>query len=54
VKFTPEGGRITVRATEHGRALALEAGFQIYLNKPIDPATLAVAIAALVDRTLTA
>jgi CheY-like chemotaxis protein len=44
---------LTGHASQHGRRLALEAGFQTYLNKPVDPAALAVAIAALVDRTPT-
>jgi hypothetical protein len=35
---------------EHGWAHALESGFQTHLNKPVEPATLAVAIAALVHR----
>ena len=41
---------LTAQASEHGRALALESGFQTYLNKPVEPATIAGAIAALVHR----
>lgn len=42
---------LTGRPTDVGRTLALEAGFQTYLTKPVDPATLAVAVAALVERS---
>ena len=41
---------LTAQASELGRALALESGFQTYLNKPVEPATIAGAIAALVHR----
>jgi CheY-like chemotaxis protein len=41
---------LTAQASEHGRAHALESGFQTYLNKPVEPATIAGAIAALVHR----
>jgi CheY-like chemotaxis protein len=44
---------LTGHATERGRALALEAGFQTYLTKPIDPARLALAVAGLLERTPT-
>lgn len=48
---TVPAAALTGHASEHGRALALEAGFQRYINKPIDPATLAMTIAALLERT---
>jgi PAS domain S-box-containing protein len=41
---------LTAQASEHGRAYALESGFQTYLYKPVEPATLVVAVAALVHR----
>lgn len=41
---------LTAQASEQGRARALESGFQTYLNKPVEPATIATAIAALVHR----
>ena len=41
---------LTAQASQHGRAHAPESGFQTYLNKPVEPATLAAAIAALVHR----
>ena len=42
---------LTAQASEHGRAHALQSGFQVYLNKPVEPATIVTAIAALVHRT---
>jgi CheY-like chemotaxis protein len=41
---------LTAQASEHGRAHALQSGFQVYLNKPVEPATIVTAIAALVHR----
>ena len=41
---------LTAQVSERGRAHALESGFQTYLNKPVEPATLVLAIAALVHR----
>nr|WP_243147397.1 response regulator [Scytonema sp. UIC 10036] len=41
---------ITAWMTEHGRAIAFESGFDMYIEKPIDPEGLAVAIAQLVGR----
>ena len=42
---------LTAQASEHGRAYALESGFQTYLNKPVEPATLAVAVVPTVATT---
>jgi signal transduction histidine kinase/CheY-like chemotaxis protein len=41
---------LSAQANENGRAHALESGFQKYLNKPVEPATIAAAIAGLVHR----
>ncbi|GAB1544956.1 hypothetical protein NUACC21_76320 [Scytonema sp. NUACC21] len=41
---------ITAWMTEEGRALAFESGFDMYVEKPIDPDVLAACIATLVGR----
>ncbi|KAF3886821.1 MULTISPECIES: response regulator [Nostocales] len=41
---------ITAWMAEDGRAIAFESGFDMYVEKPIDPEELAAAIAELVGR----
>jgi CheY-like chemotaxis protein len=44
---------LTAYATDDDRQQALTSGFQMHLAKPIDPAAIAQAILALVNRTAT-
>jgi CheY-like chemotaxis protein len=38
---------LTAFAREEDRQLAMHAGFQMHLSKPVDPSALALAVAAL-------
>jgi CheY-like chemotaxis protein len=44
---------LTAYATDDDRQQALTSGFQMHLAKPIDPAAIAQAVLALVNRTAT-